>query len=171
MARDNWELGKFGIEFAPGPRGSARVGVQFSIDADGILAVLARDTATGTDKVLEIDSAAIDVDDARVEAMLSDSVEHAWADMNERQWTEAELKAKELLDGVAAALPLAGDALETAERDAVEAAAQAVREALAQRDLPGLKQANRRLDAVTEPLAAILVERAMEAAMQRQGLL
>jgi molecular chaperone DnaK len=171
MARDNWELGKFGIEFAPGPRGSARVGVQFAIDADGILQVLARDTVTGQDRVLEIDSAAIDVDDARVEAMLSESVEHAWADMNERQWTEAGLKAKELLDGVAAALPLAGDALDPAERSRVETAAQAVRDALERRELAALKEANRQLDAVTEPLAAILVERAMEEAMRRQGLL
>src|SRR5690606_2287474 len=42
MARDNWELGRFDLEFAPGPKGSARVGVQFEIDADGLLRVLAR---------------------------------------------------------------------------------------------------------------------------------
>src|SRR5438132_8969477 len=32
-ARDNWSLGKFTIEFEPAPRGLARVGVQFEIDA------------------------------------------------------------------------------------------------------------------------------------------
>ena len=43
-AVDNWTLGRFDLDFVPGPRGSARVGVQFEIDADGILHVLARDT-------------------------------------------------------------------------------------------------------------------------------
>ena len=42
MSRDNWELGNFELEFEPAPKGQARVGVQFEIDANGILHVLAR---------------------------------------------------------------------------------------------------------------------------------
>jgi molecular chaperone DnaK len=37
LAKDNWELGRIEVPFPPGPKGSARVGVQFSLDADGIL--------------------------------------------------------------------------------------------------------------------------------------
>jgi len=40
-AKDNWSLGKFTIDFEPAPRGVPRVGVQFEIDANGILHVLA----------------------------------------------------------------------------------------------------------------------------------
>ena len=39
-AKDNWSLGRFTLEFEPAPRGVPRVGVQFEIDADGILHVL-----------------------------------------------------------------------------------------------------------------------------------
>ncbi len=39
MARDNWRLGEFEIEFEPAPKGVPRVGVQFEIDANGILQV------------------------------------------------------------------------------------------------------------------------------------
>src|SRR5262249_37375655 len=56
-AKHNWSLGKFTIEFAPAPRGVPRVGVQFEIDANGILHVLARDIATGKQKVVEMKSA------------------------------------------------------------------------------------------------------------------
>src|SRR4029078_8513684 len=49
-ARDNWSLGKFALAFDPAPRGVPRVGVQFEIDANGILHVLARDTHTGRQK-------------------------------------------------------------------------------------------------------------------------
>jgi molecular chaperone DnaK len=54
LAKDNWELGRIEVPFPAGPKGSARVGVQFSLDADGILNVLARDTATNQDTTLEI---------------------------------------------------------------------------------------------------------------------
>src|SRR3977135_4563479 len=49
MARDNWPLGQFEIEFEPAPKGVARVGVQFEIDANGILQWRARHTKTGTE--------------------------------------------------------------------------------------------------------------------------
>ena len=171
MARDNWELGRFQIDFPPGPRGSARVGVQFAIDADGILSVLARDTATGTDRQLAIHSTAVDVEDARVEDMISRSVEHAFSDMQERQWTEARLKAEELLAAVTSALPMAGDAL-TPETAAGIASAEAdVRAALISQNLARLKSANTSLDLATEGLAAILVERAMDDSLIRRGVL
>jgi hypothetical protein len=111
LAKDNWELGRIEVPFPPGPKGSARVGVQFSLDADGILHVLARDTATNTDTTLEIRGTAIDVEDERVEQMIAESVDFAFEDMNERIWTEAKLKAEELLPAVEAALTQLGDSI------------------------------------------------------------
>lgn len=171
MARDNWELGKLELNFPSAPRGQSRVGVQFAIDADGILKVLARDTATNTDEVLEITHAAIQVDDEKVEKMVSESVEHAFEDMTERQWTEATLKAKELLGAVDTALGQVGDLISEAEKAEIIQAAESVRSAARSESLPQLKAANATLDRATETLAAILVEKAMEAAMRRKGLL
>ncbi len=169
MARDNWELGQFEIEFEPGPKGQARVGVQFEIDADGILHVLARDTKTNTDRVLDIRHTAVDVADEKVEQMISASVEHAFDDMHERQWISAKLKAEELLGALASALPLAGEALDAATRESIQAAENDVRAALTAEDLTKLKAASQRLDAATESLAAILVEQAMEESLQRRA--
>ena len=107
MARDNWPLGQFELEFEPAPKGVARVGVQFEIDANGILHVLARDTKTGAEKTVEINSA-VDVSDEAVEAMISESLEHAFDDMSERVWTEAKLKAEEMLGAVEAAFAQVG---------------------------------------------------------------
>ena len=162
LAKDNWRLGEIEVPFTPGGKGSARVGVQFEIDENGILKILARDVATGEDKLLQIDSAAVDVDDERVEAMVSESVEHAFDDMNARIWTEAKLKSDELLPAVAQALEVAGDGLDEAGRAEVERRVEAVREALDSEDVKQLKEANAALDEATEELAAILVERAMQ---------
>lgn len=166
MARDNWELGNFDVAFSPAPKGQARVGVQFKIDENGILEALARDVSTGMDTVVRIESAAVNVDDAAVEAMVSESVEYAFEDMAERVFTEARMKAEELLPAVEAVLSQ-GLALET-ERGEIEAAAAAVKAALDGRAANPLKAAVQRLDSATEALAARLVEQAMDAALDRQ---
>lgn len=168
MARDNWELGNFEVPFEPMPKGQARVGVQFRIDENGILEVLARDVKTGRDTVVEIRNAAVDVEDAAVEKMVGESVEYAFDDMAERIFTEAKLKAEELLPAVDQALADAGDLVSASERSEIEQAAAAVREALAA-GLPNpLKAAVQRLDKATEAFAAALVERAMEEALMRR---
>jgi molecular chaperone DnaK len=160
MARDNWPLGQFEIEFEPAAKGVARVGVQFEIDANGILHVLARDTKTGAEKTVEINSA-VDVSDEAVEAMISESLEHAFDDMSERVWTEAKLKAEEMLSAVEAAFAQMGDEIEQAEREKIECGAARVREALATHDVRKLQSANLALDEATQGLAAAIVEKAM----------
>jgi molecular chaperone DnaK len=166
MARDNWPLGDFDVAFSPAPKGQARVGVQFGIDANGILEVLARDIATGHDTIVKLGNAAVNVDDQSVETMISQSVEHAFTDMAERVFTEARLKAEELLPAVESALAQ-GLATEN-ERGEIEAAARAVRATLSAGAANPLKAAVQRLDSATEALAARLVEQAMDAALERK---
>lgn len=161
MAHDNWELGQVEVPFTPGPKGSARIGVQFQIDENGILEVLTRDTKTNTDTVLEVKNAAIDVDDKRVEAMISESVDHAFDDMSERVFTEAKLKSEELLPAVDQALALIGDQLDNTDRQEIQDATEAVKQALANRDATELKQANAKLDDATQQLAALLMQKAL----------
>jgi molecular chaperone DnaK len=166
MARDNWDLGDFEVGFEPAPKGQARVGVQFSIDENGILEVLARDVASGVDTVVTIGNTAVNVDDAAVGEMVGASVEHAFEDMAERIFTEAKMKADELLPAVDAVLSqgLADDE----ERVEIEAAAAAVRAAVTAGVANPLKAAVQRLDTATEALAARLVERAMDEALERR---
>jgi molecular chaperone DnaK len=159
LAKDNWSLGQFEIEFEPAPKGVPRVGVQFEIDASGILHVLARDTKTGAQRELEMKSA-VDVSDEAVEKMLADSLEHAFEDMTERSWTEATLKANEMLAAVDAALVGAGAEIGAEERDAIVVASGEVRAAIAGNNLRRLQKANALLDQVTQNLAAIILEKA-----------
>lgn len=158
-AADNWTLGAFELDFAPGMRGSARVGVQFEIDADGILQVLARDTRGGGEKIVPMTSA-VDVSDEQVEAMIAGSVEHAFDDYGARLLVETRLKSEEMLPAVQHALGLVGLRLPEGERQEIEALAAAVGAALEGDDLPTLRAANAALDAGTQGLAAILIEQA-----------
>ena len=164
LAKDNWLLGEVTVPFTPGPKSSARVGVQFAINRNGILEVLARDTTTGEDHVLEIRDAAVNVEDEAVELMISESIDYAFDDMNERVWTEAKFKSEELLPAVAGAIELVGDRLADDERTAIASAAQRVRAVLEAEthDAAALKKANAALDEATQTLAALLVEAAFE---------
>ena len=168
MARDNWELGRVEVSFFPAGRGQARMGVQFGIDENGILEVLTRDVQTGKDTILEINSAAVDVADEAVEKMVTESVDYAFDDMAERVFTEAKLKAEELLPAVDTGLAQVGGDMEPEDLEAIEATVVEVRSALGGDDANRLKAAVQRLDKSTEHMAAILVEKAMEAALMRK---
>ncbi|WP_256199578.1 Hsp70 family protein [Verrucomicrobium spinosum] len=151
-------------------QGQCRVGVQFAIDANGILQVLARDTVTQVDTVLEIQNSAVDVEDARVEQMIAESVDFAFEDMNERIWTEARLKSEELTAAVDEALIQCEGLLEPAETVKIRECNAEVRRLLGvePHDARALKAANQALDDATQTLAVLLVERAMEAALERK---
>ena len=166
MARDNWELGNFDVEMESAPKGQARVGVQFKIDADGILEVLARDTKTGKDVVVKIKNSAVNVDDAAVEQMVGESVEFAFEDMAERIFTEAKMKADELLPAVE--MILEQGFVVDKERSEIEEAVSKVKSAIISKNANALKAAVKLLDEATEAAAARLVERAMEEALERE---
>jgi len=175
-AKDNWSLGKFTIEFEPAPRGVPRVGVQFEIDANGILRVLARDTRTGRETVVEMKSA-VDVDDAAVQQMVEESVEHAFEDLAARRWIEAKLKAEATLTATRKALAALPATMPQAEVAPIMAAVQEVEAALATGaasgtgELKGLQSAVLRLDEATRPLAEMLMDQAMEAMLRKRGLI
>jgi len=158
MAADNWKLGGFEIPFPPAAKGSARVGVQFSLDADGILQVLARDTAAGTEKIVEIRSA-VEVSDEAVEAMLAGSLEHAFEDMDARIFTEARLKAEEMLPAVESALAQLAPELPPEEVAEIRAKSAEVTSALDGKETLRLKQALDALDQATQGLATKLLEK------------
>lgn len=160
MARDNWKLGEMAVAFPPAAKGQARVGVQFELDANGILHVLARDTATGKDTIVDIQSA-VEVSDEAVEKMLGDSLEHAFEDMDERIFTEAKLKAEEMLPAIASALEQLGDDVPIGVREEIARLVESAQNALKTRNTAELKSLLKELDAVTEPLAASLIEKTL----------
>jgi molecular chaperone DnaK len=175
-ATDNWSLGRFTLESEPQPKGVAKVGVQFEIDADGILHVLARDIKTGNEKVVEMASA-VEVDDAEVQQMIEESVEHAFDDIEERRWIEAKLRAEQTKAATCKGLESFGGELADDQRGAIESALAAVESLLAKwgRDeavaAAELKEANGTLDDATQPLAELMMDRVMAEMLEKRGVL
>ena len=162
-ASDNWSLGRFVVPFEPSPKGVPRVGVQFEIDANGILHVLARNLHTGEEQVLEIQSA-IDVTDQQVTEMVS-SLEHALEDMDSRHWIEQKLKADQLTQAAQSSLVHASGLISTEEREVIEQKISLIRQIIGSEntesrtgDTDRLKQGIRELDEATQELAAGLMQ-------------
>ncbi len=175
-AADNWSLGRFTLEFEPQPKGVAKVGVQFEIDADGILHVLARDIKTGNEKLVEMASA-VEVDDAEVQQMIEESVEHAFDDIEERRWIEAKLRAEQTAAATRKGLESLGGELADDQRGEIESALAAVELLLAKRGrdeevtAAELKEANGNLDDATQPLAELMMDRVMAEMLEKRGVL
>ncbi|HLH53582.1 MAG TPA: molecular chaperone DnaK [Verrucomicrobiae bacterium] len=176
-AKDNWDLGSFTLEFQPAPRGVARVGVQFEIDANGILHVLARDVHTGREKIVQMKSA-VDVDDAAVQKMVEESVEHAFEDMDARRWIEAKLKAEELITATRKGLRDCAGEMDAPAIDAIQQALRRVETAVQSSNaeptshgITRLKEACAALDEATRPMAELLMDRALVAILKKKGIL
>ncbi len=176
-AKDNWSLGQFTIAFEAAPKGVPRVGVQFEIDANGILHVLARDTKTGEERIVEMKSA-VDVDDADVQKMVEESVAYAFDDLKARRWIEAKLRAEETISATRKGLAEYASALEADCLHQIEQALAALVSVLATEDPATrtgdpvkLKAAATMLDEATQPLADFMMDQAMAAVLRQRGLI
>ncbi len=176
-AKDNWSLGKFEIEFEAAPKGVPRVGVQFEIDANGILHALARDIKTGKQKIVQMKSA-VDVDDADVQKMVEESVEHAFDDLRARQWIEEKIKAGTNIGATRKTMGDFASELDPAYKAQIEevlAEMEKVLEAEDPKTKTGdprkLKKANAKLDEVTKALADFAMDKAMEALLRKRGMI
>jgi molecular chaperone DnaK len=176
-AKDNWSLGRFTIEFERASKGVPRVGVQFEIDANGILHVLARDIKTGLEKIVEMKSA-VDVSDADVQKMVEESVEHAFDDLKVRQWTEVKLRALETKAATRKGLAECGCEIQPEAVAEIERALDELENVLAGEDpvsqsgdIRKLRSALSALDAATGPLAEYMMDKAMEEMLRKRGLI
>jgi len=97
MAADNKTLGRFTLTgLPPAPRGVPQIEVTFSIDANGILNVGAKDMATGKAQDITI-TASTGLSDEEVEKMVKEAEEHAKEDKEKRAAAEARNNADSLV--------------------------------------------------------------------------
>ncbi len=130
MAGGNKSLGKFQLTgIPPAPRGMPQIEVTFDIDANGILHVTAKDLGTGKEQKIEIKSGS-GLSDEEIQSMVSDAESHAEEDRKQRELAEARNLAENAAYQSEKALADAGDKVDAATKEEVEAAVKAVRESL-----------------------------------------
>ena len=145
MAADNKQLGNFDLTgLPPAPRGVPQVEVTFDIDANGIVAVQAKDKATGKEQQIKI-TANGGLSDADIKQMVREAETNAVADKGRRAFVEAKNHAEAMAHQVEKTLADHGAEAGAPQRAEAEAAVAAVRTALTGTDEATLKQASERL--------------------------
>jgi Fe-S protein assembly chaperone HscA len=170
LAKDCRSLARFQLKVPPGPAGLARVEVKFLIDANGILQVAARDLRAGAQQTLEVQPS-YGLNDAEIERMLEESIEFAEQDFSERQLIEARNEADTILRATEKTLadPRAPE-LSAEERRAINADVARLRAAVAGSDYKLIRQRTDELNQATMHLAEILMNSALQTALEGKRL-
>ena len=130
MAAGNKSLGEFNLEGIPAaPRGMPQIEVTFDIDANGILHVSAKDKGTGKENKITI-KANSGLSEAEIEKMVKDAETNAAEDHRKFELATARNQGDAMAHSVRKSLAEHGSKLETADKDAIEAALKAVEDAI-----------------------------------------
>ncbi len=125
LIADCRSLARFELrDIPPMVAGAARIRVTFSVDADGLLQVEAREQTSGVSASVEV-KPSYGLSDDEIAGMLQASIEHAQDDMDARRLVEERVEAQRVIEALHAALAGDGDELLSAdERAGVEQALQ-----------------------------------------------
>ncbi len=147
MAKDNRTLGRFILDgIAPAPRGVPKIEVTFDIDANGILDVKAKDTASGREQSIKITGTSTLSKD-EVDKMVKESERFAEEDRKTRERAETRNRGDSLVYQTERMLREVGDKISADERQQVDAKLADLKDAMGGEDLDRI---NRAIDALQQ---------------------
>jgi molecular chaperone DnaK len=153
MAAQNRTLGKFHLTgLPPAPRGVPQIEVTFDIDANGILNVNAKDTATGKDQKITITSSS-GLSKEEVERMAKDADAHAAEDKAQRETIDAKNQLDSMVYQIEKTLKEQGDKVSGSDRGDVENAIADAKKALESNDKAQMDRARETLTQASHKLA------------------
>jgi len=150
--------------FPPLAAGAARIRVTFQVDADGLLAVTARESTSGVEATVSV-KPSYGLSDEEVARLLQESMGAADSDMRERALREQQVDGKRLLAAVRAALAADPDLLGVEERTTIEARMRALEHLIGGRDAQPLREALEALSRATDEFAARRMDRSIRVAL------
>jgi len=165
LVADCRSLARFELRgIPPMVAGAARIKVAFTVDADGLLAVTAREETAGVEAAVTV-KPSFGLSDEEVARMLGESFRTAEADMAARSLREAQVDADRLLAATASALAADGDLLSAEERSVIDALMAQLAAARPGDDRFAIDDALKALGEGTEAFAAERMNRGIRRAL------
>jgi len=155
-SKDNRTLGNFNLQgIMPAARGVPKIEVTFDVDANGILSVAAKDTATGKDQKITI-TASSGLSEAEIQKMVKEAAEHAEEDKAERAQIERRNRLDNLCYAVERTLHESKEKLHAGDLSALEALVKEGRDAVEKQDDTRVTSVSERLEKEAHRVASVM---------------
>jgi molecular chaperone HscA len=165
LVADNRSLARFTLRgIPPMAAGLARLEVRFEVDANGLLSVHAKETTTGIEQKVTVQPS-YGLDDATVERMLAEALDHGESDLDRRRVAENRVEAERILLATRKALEADLDLVDAEEHEGILRACADLEEAARGEKAARIQASIDALDHVTRSFAARRMNRAMARAI------
>ncbi|MPS87721.1 MAG: Fe-S protein assembly chaperone HscA [Comamonas sp.] len=165
LVADCRSLARFELRgIPPMAAGAARIRVTFTVDADGLLSVSAKEQTSGVEAHINV-KPSYGLSDDQIAQMLQDGFATAQEDMKARALVEARVDADRMLLATQSALDVDGDVLSAGQRESIDALMAALRVAVASDDPAVVEGATQALAKGTESFAAERMNRSIQQAL------
>jgi len=155
LASDNRSLGEFVLSgIPPMSAGEPRVEVTFSLDADGLLQVKAKERVSGQEASIEMRPSS-GLSSEQVDAIIKSSYDNAAEDFQSRILLDRRTEAESVLRAVNKALKQSSDDLTPEYKAQVEAARDQLQASFEGANPDAIKQALEHINETTEELATV----------------
>jgi molecular chaperone DnaK len=156
MANDNRDLGRFILDgIPPAPRGVPQIEVTFDIDANGILSVHAKDSATAKEQSIRIEgSGGLSKDE--IERMVREADAHSSEDQQRREKIEKRNALDSLIYNAEKTIGESGDKVPEEEKKQIEEVLGAAKADLESDDLARIDAAHQRVEQAMHKIAEVL---------------
>ncbi|MBQ8741370.1 MAG: molecular chaperone DnaK [Clostridia bacterium] len=169
FAKDNKTLGVFHLDgIAPAPRGIPQIEVTFDIDANGIVHVSAKDLGTGKENDITITSNT-NMSKEDIDKAVKEAEEYAAEDKKRREAVDVRNNADQMIYQTEKTVTEFGDKLSDEEKNKIETAKEALKEALKGEDIDAIKAKQEELQKEIYAVSEKVYKAAAEAQQAAQG--
>jgi len=170
LVADCRSLARFELRsIPPMAAGAARIRVTFTIDADGLLQVSAKEQTSGVEAHIDV-KPTYGLGDEQIARMLQESFSTAESDMRARALVEARVDADRMLLATRSALQADGDLLSAQEASDIGQLMSALQMASSTEDAALIEAATESLAKATEPFAALRMNRGIQQALAGKNI-
>ena len=170
LVTDNRSLAKFELRgIPPMVAGAARIKVTFTVDADGLLSVSAREMTSNVEANIVV-KPSYGLSEEQILAMLKSSFGAAEADKMARMLGEAIVEALSLTQALENAILQDGDMLQAADLTVLKSQILQLQALCSAQDADAITQATQRLNAASEAFAALRMDASVTHALAGKNL-
>jgi molecular chaperone DnaK len=162
MATGNKTLGRFElVGIPPAPRGVPQIEVTFDIDANGIVNVSAKDTATGKEQSIQI-TASSGLTKEEIDSAIKDAELHSEDDKKKKDLIDARNHADSLMYATEKSLKDLGEKVDAETRGKVEAAMGDLKQVIDGEDVEAIKAKSEALTQASHKLAEAMYQKSAQ---------